>query len=151
MRKCSVEGCERKHGAKGLCRMHYSRKRRNGHTDPLYGLSLKERFHANYIPEPMSGCWLWVGGTNGKGYGQLWIDGEPSIMAHRLSWELHNGPIPKGMLVCHKCDTPPCVNPDHLFIGTDKDNIQDCIKKGRYVYNIKNLKRGRRSNEHMES
>lgn len=93
-----------------------------------------EVFHDGYIPEPNSGCWLWFKGwteqTPSHRYGWLCAKGKV-VRAHRYSWELHNGPIPKGLLVCHKCDTPACVNPKHLFLGTHKDNMQDCSKKGR--------------------
>lgn len=74
-------------------------------------------------------CWIWD--TQQKhGYGQLRAFGK-LYRAHRFSYELHFGPIPEGLFVCHKCDNPPCVNPDHLFLGTAKDNIQDMIAKGR--------------------
>ena len=94
--------------------------------------SLMEKFESKYIPEPMSGCWLWIGANSGKGgYGQISINGRIK-RAHRVSWELHRGFIPEGMLVCHHCDTPPCVNPDHLFVGTYSDNTIDSVKKGRH-------------------
>lgn len=79
----------------------------------------------------MSDCILWKGKTWSQGrYGYLSFNGK-TISAHRHSWELVNGKIPKGMIVCHKCDVGLCVNPDHLFLGTHKDNMQDCAKKGR--------------------
>jgi len=95
------------------------------------GTTSEDRFHANYIMEPNSGCWLWAGACfQETGYGQIKINGK-KIGTHRFSWLIHRGPIPSGMLVCHHCDTPPCVNPEHLFLGTVKDNSQDCIKKDR--------------------
>jgi hypothetical protein len=77
-----------------------------------------------------TGCWAWQGNKIPGDYGVLKIDGK-RILAHRLSWQLQNGLIPPGMFVCHKCDNPSCINPDHLFIGTQKDNMEDCKSKGR--------------------
>lgn len=75
-------------------------------------------------------CWLWKGYVQSSGYGQMYIEGK-RILAHRASWSAANGDIPEGMLVCHKCDTPRCVNPDHLFLGTHKNNMDDCMNKNR--------------------
>lgn len=96
----------------------------------------KERFETSFLGEPNSGCWLWMGGLRPPGYGQIMKTGFPtSAFAHRVSWELYRGPIPDGMIVCHKCDTRSCVNPDHLFLGTNLDNTRDCISKGRHIAN----------------
>jgi hypothetical protein len=79
-------------------------------------------------------CWLWTGAVNDKGYG--WVSRTRALgptRAHRFSWEIHRGQIPKGKCVLHKCDVPLCVNPDHLFLGTRKDNTRDMMRKGRCI------------------
>jgi hypothetical protein len=86
-------------------------------------------FETRYIVD-LSGCWLWDEFTDKDGYGRLTINYK-DCRAHRVSWELHRGEIPKGMWVLHKCDTPSCVNPDHLFLGTVKENADDRERKGR--------------------
>lgn len=81
-----------------------------------------------------STCWLWNGAHNTHGYGLLWHrNGKRkwATLVHRIAWELHNGPIPEGFCVCHHCDTPNCINPSHLFVGTLTDNIRDMDRKGR--------------------
>lgn len=81
--------------------------------------------------EKADGCWIWHGATTKFGYGQI-KSAQKKYAAHRLSWEIHNGrEIPHGYHVCHRCDNPRCTNPDHLFIGTPKDNIRDAMRKGR--------------------
>jgi len=94
---------------------------------------IDERLDKYSIPEPNSGCLLWFGPTTGSGYGALGVNGKTEL-AHRLNWQRHNGPIPAGMFLCHKCDTPQCIEPTHLFLGTQKDNLRDRNSKGRHIY-----------------
>lgn len=83
---------------------------------------------------PETGCWLWLKSTSRAGYG--WVCGfkRGHLRAHRVSYETFVGPIPKGLFVCHHCDTPACINPEHLFVGTAQDNANDMIAKGRGNY-----------------
>lgn len=76
-------------------------------------------------------CWPWLGARNDNGYGSFYVDGKKRG-SHRVAFELANGVGPKGLLVCHSCDTPACCNPAHLWLGTSRDNTQDCIRKGRF-------------------
>jgi hypothetical protein len=79
------------------------------------------------------GCWWWTGGTDGNGYGAFWVPGLGRMdKAPRVSWRLTFGEIPDGMWVLHKCDHPSCVRPDHLFLGTNQENMRDCGRKGRH-------------------
>jgi HNH endonuclease len=92
------------------------------------------RFEALVMPEPMTGCWLWMGApgdsTKNGQYGRFRLRGRQHA-AHRVSWMLYCGPIPEGIEVLHHCDVQPCVNPSHLFLGTNADNVADRVKKGR--------------------
>lgn len=92
---------------------------------------LAARLEAYSIPEPNSGCLLWMGATRG-GYGRLGIKGNIKRGAHVVAWELHHGrPVPPGMDVLHKCDNPGCIEPAHLKLGTHQDNMDDKVAKGR--------------------
>lgn len=77
------------------------------------------------------GCWLWTAHTVGNGYGQIWSGGE-FFLAHRIAYLLAIGPIESGKLICHRCDNPRCVRPEHLFQGTVRDNANDSLSKGRH-------------------
>lgn len=90
-----------------------------------------QRFQSYIEPEPNSGCWLWSGDYFRKeGYGRFFLDGRDR-QAHRVSFEVANGVIPGGLCVLHRCDLPPCVNPAHLFLGTQHENVRDMVRKGR--------------------
>jgi len=91
---------------------------------------LHKRLERNIFHEPMSGCWLWAGRFNKAGYGTINVDAK-ARPAHRILYELYKGKIPNGLIICHHCDMPACVNPDHLYAGTYKDNSEDMIRRGR--------------------
>lgn len=94
--------------------------------------TLQERFDQKYVVDAKSGCWLWTAAVCSGGYGCIGESITRKILpAHRVSWELHNGLVPSGLWVLHKCDVRRCVNPDHLFLGTVKDNGSDMAAKGR--------------------
>lgn len=128
LKLCSVDDCSSKVSVERMCKKHYARLKRTGRT------SLKtvlERLNEKMVIDTKTGCWLCLGYLNEWGYGRISVNGKPKL-AHRAMWEVINGVIPDGMLVCHKCDVARCVNPDHLFLGTPKDNVRDCMNKGRF-------------------
>lgn len=128
---CSIEGCERPHNARGLCGTHYSRWQKWGDplaTGPNASVTPEDRFWAQV--DKSGECWVWTGTVTGKGYGTLTSKGKRHS-AHRFSYVLANGPIPDGMFVCHACDNPRCVRPDHLFVGDNTANMRDASSKGR--------------------
>lgn len=106
--------------------------------------SLWDRFYDKVCPEALTGCWLWTGAVKELGYGVIGLGTreQGTAKAHRVSYMLHKGEIPAGMSVLHRCDTPSCVNPSHLFLGTLSDNMRDCVAKKRQ---FKPNNRGERS------
>lgn len=129
---CSIDGCDAAHYALGLCEKHYARQRRHGDPNIVHAYSRPddsvERFWQNV--EISDGCWIWRGAPDAHGYGRLRVRGV-TVKAHRFSYAIHKGEIPPDTCVCHLCDTPLCVNPDHLWLGSNADNIQDRTAKGR--------------------
>lgn len=102
---------------------------------------IEPRFWSKVEKRGKGGCWLWTGSVFGSlGYGQFMAHGRPQY-AHRLSWEMANGPIPDGQHVLHSCDVPTCVNPAHLCLGTHKSNMEDAATKGRLHVSRPNAQR----------
>jgi hypothetical protein len=91
-------------------------------------MSYEERFFQKV--NKTDSCWVWTGALNSKGYGSMGFEGK-TMSTHKLSYLWFRGEIPEGMLVCHHCDNPPCVNPEHLFLDTNSGNMKDMFKKGR--------------------
>ena len=106
-----------------------------------YRGSLAERFDRLTIPEPNSGCLLWLGSVNQHGYGQMRVD-RRSRQATHIALELSGRSVPKGMRACHRCDNPFCVNEEHLFIGSQADNVADMVAKKRDDFSGLGLGRG---------
>lgn len=96
------------------------------------GQSIEERFWSKVHAKPSAGCWLWAGAMGGRGYGQFSLQGR-RVGAHRAAWLVATGEHPGDLCVCHHCDNPRCVRPDHLFLGTHSDNMRDRDRKGRRV------------------
>ncbi len=138
MSECSIDGCNKEEWCRGICQMHYQRMRRAGQlpagTRARGGV--RERVHRHYKRGAPTQCWLWEGFTTVYGYGQLAAGpkGGGTVLAHRAAWESHHGrDIPKGMVIMHSCDTPACVNPAHLILGTQRENMKDMHAKKRHV------------------
>jgi len=130
---CSIEGCEKPVHGNGFCKTHDYRFVRYG--DPL----LSQRDHGSPVdklwrnvrrgaPEE---CWEWIGRRDRNGYGHLNVGKRHRVLAHRLSAAIHFGMFDRRLNVLHRCDNPPCVNPSHLYLGTQLDNLRDASTRGR--------------------
>lgn len=141
---CTVPGCPLKREARGLCTNHYYHYRQGNEAIIRYaveptrrprGMTHEEAFRVGKIAVTDSGCIEWMGYRSTANYGVVQSKVHGSIGAHRVSLGIALGhPVPKGKHVLHRCDNPPCVNPDHLFIGTDQDNVDDMVAKGRHSH-----------------
>lgn len=137
-RSCLVDGCARTYRARGYCPTHLRRVDLYGEPGPVETLVRSReitrpadvlKFYGWTVTD--SGCWEWQGSLDAYGYGSISIGGRAS-KAHRLSYKTWVGHIPEGHVVRHKCDNPPCVNPDHLETGTQTDNMRDSVLRGRH-------------------
>lgn len=130
---CSLLDCDKPVRYNGMCGTHAGNKRRYGHAVPVRDWPLIARLADVGWDVDDRGCWLWRGALNDSGYGILAAHrlGLRYARVHRLMWEMHDGPIPDGLMIRHRCDTPACVNPDHLEPGTQEDNMGDMVERGR--------------------
>lgn len=135
---CSFAGCVAKAHSKGLCGAHYQQQRQGKVLKPLqqqfHGLSEIDRF-MKWVGVQPNGCWKWLGSTafvdRTHHYGQWRNAAGKQELTHRAAWRLFKGEFPAKACVLHRCDVPECVNPDHLFLGTQADNVSDMWDKGR--------------------
>lgn len=134
---CSILDCGAGVSNSGMCHRHAENRRRYGHAEPVRDWPVIARLLDIGWDEDVRGCWIWRGARNEFGYGTISLrrraKGAESQRVHRLMWEMHNGPIPDGLVVRHRCDNPPCVNPDHLEVGTHEQNMQDMAERGRSI------------------
>lgn len=140
---CTYPGCSKPNAAKGLCRSHYQRWRKTGDPEGgtrrvQVGVNLMDKLTNKFlrgIRKMPSGCWVCeTGYADNFGYLVVQISEngvQHSYKSHRFSYEYFVGSIPDGKLVCHKCDVPSCCNPEHLFLGSQSENMQDMVRKGR--------------------
>lgn len=135
-KKCTVDGCDSKSFCRTFCTLHYSAYKRHGSPYEGRRNSVNKPFTKDYILENIyieDTCWVWKRFLDDKGYGVASISGRGKhISSHRMSYILWNGTVEDGTYICHKCDNPPCCNPEHLYAGTHQDNTRDMMSRFRF-------------------
>lgn len=136
MSVCSVEACGRSIHARGWCKKHYAKWSMHGDATTTLRLvsgTVEERLRHHGWDTTASGCWEFRSGAMKSGHCRIRMNGK-HVLVHRLSYETWVGPIPEGQLIRHKCDNPPCMNPDHLEPGTHQDNRDDVMARGNPTF-----------------
>lgn len=130
---CAIDHCDREVKTRGWCEKHYMNWYINGSPLSQFEIPLDEYMKRRGWKVTVDGCWEWQGNRSIDGYGIVsnHVYGITREGAHRVMYKLHKGPIPEGLVIRHKCDNPPCVNPEHLEVGTALDNINDMLDRGR--------------------
>lgn len=143
-RKCSMSGCSGLHKARGLCAHHYQRLRKGVPLDKPNpkAMTTAERFWSKVRRGAPTECWEWTGPKHRQGYGHFYLNGGNQL-AHRVAYALTSSTDPGDGTVCHSCDNTSCVNPAHLWLGDQADNVHDMLRKGRG--NFSNARRGAES------
>jgi hypothetical protein len=128
---CSVANCTDKYYGNTYCKKHHQWHWKRGLLPKPDVATPEEKIQRFSKKNSTTGCWIWQRGLSSHGYGLLVTVGRPRAYAHRVSYEVFVGPISEGLEVCHRCDNPPCCNPEHLFLGTHLENMRDSANKGR--------------------
>lgn len=134
-KSCSIKDCDKPYSAKGLCASHYARFKKFGDYNytPSPQAPPEIRFWRFVQKVGHGGCWIFTGSSKTHKYGMFSLTSKTPVLAHRYSYTLHKGKIPRGKVVMHSCDNPRCVNPKHLSVGTYKENTADMYAKGRNI------------------
>lgn len=129
--RCSVDGCDATYYGNTFCKKHHQWHWKRGLLPKPVVLTPEQIIKRFTKVDEKTGCWIWQRARKKEGYGSMSLPGSHRVYVHRVSYEVFVGPIPDGLEICHRCDNPPCCNPEHLFPGTHLENMRDSANKGR--------------------